>query len=93
MSVHIDDVNDNEPICTSPGTIAMSRDMSGSQELFQMERVCSDPDFNSMNGIKDYRLSNLGECIGGKISIWSRLCLGTKTYWSWYQLLLKCKTH
>ena len=67
VTLHIDDVNDNEPICTSPGTIAMPRGKLGRTELFQMGRVCSDPDFNYQNGISDYRLSNINEdYIGGK---------------------------
>ena len=69
MTVNIGDVNDNEPVCTTPETIAIARELGMYQELktlFELRTICSDPDYNSQNQITDYRLSNMKDCLGGE---------------------------
>ena len=68
VSVNINDLNDNEPICESPGTVAIARHADQLESVFEMRRICIDQDYNFRNQISDYRFSNMRQdCMGGKL--------------------------
>lgn len=64
VTVHISDINDNEPVCTTPETVVIPREFTQGT-LFDLRSICSDSDYSSQNKISDFRLSNMKGCIGG----------------------------